>query len=306
MTGEAPSGWLLGAGVEIMDPDGRLLMIEQERLGEIEWSGTGGAIEPGETIEACAVREALEESGLNVRLERLIRVSEFWQGDVMDGIGFLFLGTPDPWPQEVRLPPVDGITRFLSYRWCTRDEVAELPRWRHHITHTDWPPEVATLRIHRIEATPTIRIRSAHPHEADALTALATRAKAHWGYDTEFMARVREAMTLSAADVKADEVWVLQDATWRVVGFHRVITGDPAELEDMWVEPDAMGNGHGRRLFEHAVAIARARGATALELDADPNAVGFYERMGMKRIGETSSTLIPGRSLPRMRLELAG
>ncbi len=69
----------------------------------------------------------------------------------------------------------------------------------------------------------------------------------------------------------------------------------------MWVEPDAMGNGHGRRLFEHAVAIARSLGATALELDADPNAVGFYERMGMERIGETPSTLIPGRALPRMR-----
>lgn len=304
MTGEAAPGWLLGAGVEIVDPDGRLLMIEQERLGVIEWSGTGGAIEPGETIEECAVREAGEETGLTVRLERLIRVSEFWEGDLMDGIGFLFLGTPDPWPQEVRLTSVDGITRFLSYRWCTRDEVAELPRWPHHITHTDWPPDVKTLRIQRIEATPTIRIRRAHPHEADALTALATRAKAHWGYDTEFMGRVHEAMTLSAADVEAHDVWVLQDATWRVVGFHRVIAGDPAELEDMWVEPDAMGNGHGRRLFEHAVAIARTRGATALELDADPNAIGFYVRMGMRRIGETPSTLFPGRALPRMRLEL--
>ena len=304
MTGEAAPGWLLGAGVEIVDPHGRLLMIEQERLGVIEWSGTGGAIEPGETIEECAVREAGEETGLNVRLERLIRVSEFWQGDLMDGIGFLFLGTPDPWPQEVHLTPVDGITRFLSYRWCTRDEVAGLPRWRDHITHTDWPPDVTTLRIHRIEATPTIRIRRARPDEADALTALATRAKAHWGYDAEFMSRVREAMTLSAADVEAHDVWVLQDATWRVVGFHRVIVGDPAELEDMWVEPDAMGNGHGRQLFEHAVAIARARRATALELDADPNALGFYERMGMRRVGETASTLIPGRSLPRMRLEL--
>ena len=304
MTGEAPPGWLLGAGVEIVDPDGRLLMVEQERLGVIEWSGTGGAVEPGETIEECAVREAREETGLNVRLERLIRVSEFWQGDLMDGIGFLFLGTPDPWPQEVRLTPVDGITRFLSYRWCTRDEVAQLPRWRDHITHTDWPPDVTTLGMHRIEATPTIRIRRARPDEADALTALATRAKAHWGYDTEFMSRVRDAMTLSAADVEAHDVWVLQDATWRVVGFHRVIAGDPAELEDMWVEPDAMGNGHGRRLFEHAVSIARSLGASALELDADPNATGFYERMGMERIGETPSTLIAGRALPRMRIIL--
>jgi GNAT superfamily N-acetyltransferase len=150
-----------------------------------------------------------------------------------------------------------------------------------------------------------IRIRRAQPEEADALTALATRAKAHWGYDADFMDRVSDAMTLRPADIGAHEVFVLQDPSGAIVGFHRVIPGDPAELEDMWVEPDAMANGHGRRLFEHATAMARSLGAGALELDADPNAVGFYERMGMRRIGETPSTLIAGRSLPRMRLELS-
>ena len=147
-------------------------------------------------------------------------------------------------------------------------------------------------------------IRRARPDEAAALTALAARAKAHWGYDAEFMARVIDAMSISAGDVEAHEVWLLEDASGRTVGFHRVIPDDRAEVEDMWVEPDAMGNGHGRRLFEHAIAIARAFGATELELDADPNAIGFYERMGMERIGETHSTLISGRALPRMRITL--
>lgn len=296
--------FMLGAGVEVVAPDGRLLMIEQERLGVVEWSGTGGAVEAGESIEECAVRETLEESGLQVRLERLIRVSEFWDGDYFGGIGFLFLGTPDPWPQEVRLPGVDGVTWFLSCRWCTRDEVTELNRWPHDITHVAWPPDITEVVMDRIEVPATIRIRRARQEEADALTALATRAKAHWGYDAEFMERVTDAMALSPADIAAHEVFVLQDPSGAVVGFHRVIPGDPAELEDMWVEPGAMGNGHGRRLFEHATAIARALGAAALELDADPNAVGFYERMGMERVGETPSTLIPGRALPRMRLEL--
>jgi GNAT superfamily N-acetyltransferase len=148
------------------------------------------------------------------------------------------------------------------------------------------------------------RIRRARADEADALTALATRAKAHWGYDADFMDRVSDAMTLSPADLGAHEVFVLLDPSGAIVGFHRVVPGDPAELEDMWVEPGAMRNGHGRRLFEHATAVARSLGAAALELDADPNATGFYERMGMERVGETPSTLIPGRSLPRMRLEL--
>lgn len=148
------------------------------------------------------------------------------------------------------------------------------------------------------------RVRRARPDEAEALTALATRAKAHWGYDAGFMERIRDAMSLSPPDVETDEVWVLEDGGGRVIGFHRVIPGDPAEVEDLWVEPDAMGAGHGRRLFEHAVAVATSTGASSVELDADPNARGFYERMGMVHVGDTPSGVVAGRSLPRMRLEL--
>jgi len=146
------------------------------------------------------------------------------------------------------------------------------------------------------------RIRRAHRDEADALSALAFRSKAHWGYDADFLDRVRGAMTLHPEDVDRHEVWLAESADRTPIGYHRVIPGDPAELEDLWVEPSAIGAGVGRRLFEHAVEVARRGGATALEIDADPNAVGFYERMGAVRIGESPSTLIPGRALPRMRL----
>jgi GNAT superfamily N-acetyltransferase len=148
------------------------------------------------------------------------------------------------------------------------------------------------------------RIRRARPDEADTLTTLATRSKAHWGYDADFMARIAEAMAVSADDVRTDEVWVLEDDDGRAIGFHRVIAGDPAEIEDLWVEPEAMGAGRGRSLFEHAVSVATSLGASAVELDADPNARGFYERMGMLHVGDTPSNLVPGRTLPRMRLEL--
>ena len=56
----------------------------------------------------------------------MLRVSEYWEHGLFVGIGFLFLTRPDPWPQEVRLQAEDGLTRFLSYRWCTQAEVVEL------------------------------------------------------------------------------------------------------------------------------------------------------------------------------------
>jgi GNAT superfamily N-acetyltransferase len=148
------------------------------------------------------------------------------------------------------------------------------------------------------------RIRRARPDETDDLTALAIRSKAHWGYAEDFMALARPEMTLSVDEVADDETWALEDGAGRLVGFYRIVPADPAVLEDLWIEPDAIGAGHGRLLWKHAVATARALGVTALELDADPNAVGFYERMGARQVGETPSAIVPGRSLPRMRLDL--
>lgn len=146
------------------------------------------------------------------------------------------------------------------------------------------------------------RIRRAGPDEAEALTALARRAKAHWPYSHALLATFAAEIALTPLDIERDEVWVL-DAD-RPVGFHRVVAGEPAILEDLWVDPVVIGRGHGRALWSHAVAVACATGARALELDADPHAIGFYERMGAIRIGDTPSAVVPGRMLPRMRIDL--
>ena len=148
------------------------------------------------------------------------------------------------------------------------------------------------------------RIRRALPHEAPALTALAHRSKAHWRYDPQMLERFVEEIAVTPDEVEEDEVWVLEDAAGRVTGFCRLVAGDPAVLHDLWVEPEAIGRGVGRRLWDAAVDRARSGGATAMELDADPNAAGFYERMGARQVGETPSSIIPGRSLPRMRVDL--
>lgn len=78
-----------------------------------------------------------------------------------------------------------------------------------------------------------------------------------------------------------------------------------AWLENLWVLPEWMGRGIGKRLFLHAVDMARQRGYTLLQLEADPNAVGFYEKMGMRRVGERQSE-IEGqpRILPIMEMAL--
>jgi GNAT superfamily N-acetyltransferase len=147
------------------------------------------------------------------------------------------------------------------------------------------------------------RIRRARSEEAEQLSGLARRSKAHWGYDAEFLRRAAVELTITPRAITDHQVWVLEHEG-RIIGFHRVILGQPAVLEDLWLEPDAIGAGHGRRLWEHAVGVARAGGASAMELDAEPNAMGFYRRMGAVWVGVAASSVLPGRELPRMRVSL--
>jgi ribosomal protein S18 acetylase RimI-like enzyme len=81
--------------------------------------------------------------------------------------------------------------------------------------------------------------------------------------------------------------------------------GSAAEVRLIFVEPGRARAGIGRALWRHAEARARAMKADALVLDADPNAVEFYRRMGMRVVGQSPSGSIPGRMLPRMAKTLA-
>ena len=148
-------------------------------------------------------------------------------------------------------------------------------------------------------------IRRAHPTEAGVLSALALRAKAHWGYDADFLAACRDNLTLTADDIATSPVYVC-DGTDAASGFYRLLLLDDgvAELDALFVEPAAMGQGIGRRLWRHAVASARELACSELVLQSDPRAEAFYLAMGARRAGESESTVMPGRLLPLMRFQL--
>jgi GNAT superfamily N-acetyltransferase len=147
-------------------------------------------------------------------------------------------------------------------------------------------------------------LRPAEPDEAGALTALALRAKAAWGYSDEFMARVRDEMTIGPADIERDRVEVVE-IDGQVVGFYRLQRrATTAWLEDLFVEPDLMASGWGRTLLERACQVAREWGAAELELESDPHAEAFYLHLGARRVGLAESRAVPGRQLPVMRLSL--
>ncbi|GGK66824.1 NUDIX domain-containing protein [Nocardia camponoti] len=61
-----------GASALVADAEGRILM--QRRRDSGNWSLPGGAMEIGETLAECAVRETREETGLDVEITGLLGI----------------------------------------------------------------------------------------------------------------------------------------------------------------------------------------------------------------------------------------
>jgi ADP-ribose pyrophosphatase YjhB (NUDIX family) len=58
-----------------------ILLVRQTVNRDREWSLPGGRLEPGETLEQCLKREVREETGLEVRLNRLLYVCDRMEPD---------------------------------------------------------------------------------------------------------------------------------------------------------------------------------------------------------------------------------
>ncbi len=152
-----------------------------------------------------------------------------------------------------------------------------------------------------------ITIRPARPDEADALSALCMRSKAHWGYDAAFMALSRPSLTITPDLIASGRVRVAEDEDGTLLGMSSVapLPEDGCyDLLHLFVEPRAIRTGAGRALFDAAAAMAKSHGARTLAIFADPNAAEFYRRVGARDAGEGPSEAIPGRMLPLLHYAL--
>lgn len=147
-----------------------------------------------------------------------------------------------------------------------------------------------------------MRIRKARADDADRLTELAVRSKASHGYDDRFMEACRDELRIDRDAIARRDLWVAEMYDDRIVGFFGLwpVENATIEVDPMFVDPAHQGRGIGRDLWRLLEQRARKAKALKIWLDADPNAVGFYRRMGCRVTGEAPSSSIADRVLPRM------
>jgi GNAT superfamily N-acetyltransferase len=144
-------------------------------------------------------------------------------------------------------------------------------------------------------------VRRARIGEAALLSEITWRALAYWGYDAAFMTWAREAVRVQPEYLHPGSAFVLDEAAG-VAGFYILRHEAPEiDLHYLMVEPHLIGTGRGKRLWLHAAATARERGATVLTITSDPNAERFYQAMGAVTVGQTGN---PPPHMPDWRLRL--
>jgi GNAT superfamily N-acetyltransferase len=141
----------------------------------------------------------------------------------------------------------------------------------------------------------------AKPEHAAMLSRIAFASKRYWGYPDAWMESWREVLTVRPAFIKNHEVYTASRES-DVLGFYALVRREEClSLEHFWVLPEVMNRGVGRSMFEHALKRARVMGFQSLEIESDPNAEGFYRRMGARRV-RTRTMEVEGehRELPVM------
>ncbi|MCH7230399.1 NUDIX domain-containing protein [Glycomyces sp. L485] len=125
----AAEGLPTGADAAIFDEGDRLLLIRRTDTGQ--WAMPGGAAEVGETVGTAAVREALEETGLDVTVTGLSWAFDKRDLDCGDGrfpMIMSFSARLDDPDQPIRLAELEA----SDHRWIAEDEIDGIDFFQGH------------------------------------------------------------------------------------------------------------------------------------------------------------------------------
>lgn len=144
-----------------------------------------------------------------------------------------------------------------------------------------------------------LKYRRAEIMDLIHLNRISVASKKYWGYPEDWMIRWKDELTISAEQIRNLNIWVALLGNM-IIGFCAISEkAESYDIEHHWILPEYIGYGYGRKLLNKAINMTRKEYKPLLVV-ADPNAEGFYKKMGFKRSHSVES-FPEGRLLPVLK-----
>ena len=132
------------------------------------------------------------------------------------------------------------------------------------------------------------------------LTNIAIRSEAYWGYDFEFMEKFKTMYKVSEDFIENNPTYIIRDEDI-IVGFYGILIDErEISLEYLFIEPQYIGKGYGKMLWNHMISECRALNIKEFTLVTSQQAKEFYIKLGAKICGEVDSLVIKERKVPKL------
>lgn len=140
-------------------------------------------------------------------------------------------------------------------------------------------------------------IVAAIPDDIDLLANLEIRSESYWGYSESFMERFKKEYLITRDFIENNPTFILKEGK-QVLGFYGLLIDKNSSLEFLFVEPEYIGKGYGKVLWNHALEECVRNGVTEFTIITSPEARGFYLRLGAYIFKEVDSLISEGNKTP--------
>ncbi len=131
-------------------------------------------------------------------------------------------------------------------------------------------------------------IRAAKIDEAHILSDISVKSKKYWKYPKSYFEIWKDELTVTPDYINDNDVFVFEKAS-KIIGYYSIvelkesmqISGVSIDkgfwLDHMFILPEYIGFGFGRKMFHHLTEKCEEKRIVTLSILVDPNSKGFYK-----------------------------
>lgn len=157
-----------------------------------------------------------------------------------------------------------------------------------------------------------VGIRPALLSDSVMLTAVSFASKQYWNYPEKYFEIWKDELTITPDYIRKNIVYIAEE-NQQVIGYFslveiekdfwagKVFVNKGFWLEHIFIKPKYIGQGIGSKLIAVLKEKCKEMKIDKIHIFSDPNAKGFYDKLGAHYLGESPSSIV-GRTVAQYEL----